>query len=498
MTEPPRFALGTGSVKLPPNRSQRSATSRVASRTTGGGYQQLLELQTQIGNQAMCRLLDSSRSSTPNPLAIQRASGNAAVAEMLRANPPVATAGSREEAEAQRAERSAGAPLSRGGNVRLFNDPAAASVADALGAKAVTWNRNIFFGTNQYRPQTAEGDNLLRHEVAHASEHNPREVHLKTVSKRLDFIRVKKIPIGIHLNLLGAVLSNVDDSKTIREYGERIRPKEEHRDGGHWWVEMGTLDPAQREPTAWTPVESYGWWPSIDRGGGKPLKIWEVLKIKSVPGRLNFDGGTVDPDQGHEPPLGGSYHPVVDYDDQLSYPALRLLYQNRVRRFASSFGGSWNWRFGWGKNCHTFIDRLEASIGARRNDQAAMTLDPRHQIVATETRALKPHEGANAEQVEKSRAAGKFTRLRGLDGIRLQKELQFLTDRGAIEMQDVMTLVASPSHRKNVLLAIGCPAADLKRALANVWNHDFVLANQQDKNVAIPDWNRLFTDPRTF
>ena len=51
--------------------------------------------------------------------------------------------------------------------MQVFNDSAAAQTANALHAKAFTVGQNIGFGDGQYQPDTAHGQRLLMHELAH-------------------------------------------------------------------------------------------------------------------------------------------------------------------------------------------------------------------------------------------------------------------------------------------------------------------------------------------
>ncbi len=52
--------------------------------------------------------------------------------------------------------------------VRVHTDGAAAALADASGASAMTAGGHIAFGEGQYRPRTPWGDGLIAHELAHA------------------------------------------------------------------------------------------------------------------------------------------------------------------------------------------------------------------------------------------------------------------------------------------------------------------------------------------
>jgi hypothetical protein len=52
-------------------------------------------------------------------------------------------------------------------DVRIHADDHAASLSRAVSARAFTVGRDIFFGTGEYRPETADGRELLTHELAH-------------------------------------------------------------------------------------------------------------------------------------------------------------------------------------------------------------------------------------------------------------------------------------------------------------------------------------------
>jgi hypothetical protein len=55
-------------------------------------------------------------------------------------------------------------------DVRMHADGRAAQHADALGARAFAIGRDVWFGTNEFRPGTVEGDALIRHELTHVDQ----------------------------------------------------------------------------------------------------------------------------------------------------------------------------------------------------------------------------------------------------------------------------------------------------------------------------------------
>jgi Domain of unknown function (DUF4157) len=60
-----------------------------------------------------------------------------------------------------------GAPLDQ---VRVHTGDGAAALARAVSARAFTVGQDIFFGQDQYRPGTPEGNELIKHEVAHTQQ----------------------------------------------------------------------------------------------------------------------------------------------------------------------------------------------------------------------------------------------------------------------------------------------------------------------------------------
>src|SRR5262249_47677045 len=53
------------------------------------------------------------------------------------------------------------------GGVRIHTDHEAAQLNRALDARAFATGRDIYFGANEYRPDTADGRRLLAHELTH-------------------------------------------------------------------------------------------------------------------------------------------------------------------------------------------------------------------------------------------------------------------------------------------------------------------------------------------
>lgn len=108
-----------------------------------------------------------ARSQTPDQHSIAHASLRGASAQLGGGTPLPAL-------QRQRYEARLGDRLD---DVRLHTDPAAAALADGVGANAYTLGRDIFFGSGKYQPGTASGDQLMAHEMAHAAQHGAGDRH---------------------------------------------------------------------------------------------------------------------------------------------------------------------------------------------------------------------------------------------------------------------------------------------------------------------------------
>ncbi|MGH9115733.1 MAG: DUF4157 domain-containing protein, partial [Acidimicrobiales bacterium] len=251
----------------------------------------------------------------------------------------------------RRVEPHAGGPLDQ---VRVHTGSDADALTASLGAEALTHGSDVFVSRDHYRPGTERGDSLLAHEAAHATGAAARSglVHLKRSNKYLDFLRIKKKDTHIAREVATRVLGKVGAKGLAEKVITDKQTGEEYDTYGHWWIEAGSL-PDTANLASWHPVESYGWWPSTSVG------LKQTLKIERVEGELN-QGATKDPHHGRAAET--EYHPVLEVDDGADYAAVRDQVIADVRTFAHAFSGSWNWRLGWGKNCHTFIDRLKKKL----------------------------------------------------------------------------------------------------------------------------------------
>jgi Domain of unknown function (DUF4157)/OmpA family len=60
-------------------------------------------------------------------------------------------------------------------DVRVHRDAGAQAAAGAFGANAFTIGRDVYFGNGQYHPESADGDRLLAHELAHVVQQEGRD-----------------------------------------------------------------------------------------------------------------------------------------------------------------------------------------------------------------------------------------------------------------------------------------------------------------------------------
>jgi len=81
------------------------------------------------------------------------------------------------------------------GRVRVHSDPASAKSAQAISARAYTVGHNIVFAAGQYSPHTAEGKQLIAHELTHVIQQQGgagrmvyRDVQTASAEERREFV----------------------------------------------------------------------------------------------------------------------------------------------------------------------------------------------------------------------------------------------------------------------------------------------------------------------
>lgn len=269
----------------------------------------------------------------------------------------------------RRMETAFGADFS---GVRVHTGDDVDVAAAGLQARAFTVGSDVYVRRSEYRPGTAAGDALLAHELTHTlqqggskvrrSTADPLEVrhcvgnrHLAAKKEKvhLDFVRMKRMDPQFS-KIIGKII------------GVDLGGEEEQSGGtyGHWWTEIGNLDPLTNE---FDYDRSYGWWPKDGVGGVKET-------FKGVEGALNA-GETQDPHAGETAPI--EFHPVVEVDTaKESYDQIRQRVTKLIDATAHSYKGKWHWRFGWGKNCHTFQQHLKTKAGIHYQKSKKWLNDP--------------------------------------------------------------------------------------------------------------------------
>lgn len=357
-SETHRVGAGRDRTRRPPTRdgSHPGLRPRMALRSP----EDVLSLQALAGNRAVSRLLSASPSVAPvDHPAEQRAEASpsgftrseAARSGGGRHASPLASGPGRELGAD--AGRRLGMSAEQLESVRLHTGPESDELNEALGSEGFSHGSDIFLSSEHYRPGTAAGDGLLAHEVSHAagSPAGTGQLFMKRTKKHLDFLRFKRKETHIARMLASMALSKIGADK-LADKVSTDSDGDQYDHYGHWWVEAGSLrDPA--DLSSWNPVESWGWWPAHGVG------IAETLKITRVEGLLN-QGDANDPHHGDK--ADTEFHPVMEVEDSEPYEAIRDRVLGKVREFATSFKGSWNWRLAWGKNCHTFQDRMKKKL----------------------------------------------------------------------------------------------------------------------------------------
>lgn len=394
-------------------------------------------------------------------------SGNRSVTALLDRDPVVVDAGHRSEHEAEHAERSPAAELGGGGSapigtggsrlpthvqrsieertgsdlsgLRVHHDRSAETLADSLGAEAVSHGGNVFFGSGQYSPGTSAGQDLLTHEAIHATRHDTNQVHLKRSKKHVDFVRMKRKKTHITRMLTGKALRAVGADQMAEGVEQDLDFY------GHWWVEVGTLSLTGE----WTPVRSYGWWPTDS------VNIAQTLKIERIEGELN-QGDHNDPHHGEDADI--EFHPVMEVDDALGYDTIQQNLLRDIDNFATSFSGSWNWRLSWGKNCHTFQERMKKQLHLHNQKSKQWLRDPN---AGAKQQAAVQAQAKNEffEPWKSMRDAGDF--------INVRPDSYNLPD--TIDLKYLLTL--TDEQKLEILTYIGCNAENLNWFVQSEFGH---------------------------
>lgn len=148
----------------PQEREADDVAGKVVNRTTIGVLRQLEEDQDGLGPQLAQRDLFGRLQGQSNE---RDAEGSPPLSEdTLAQQIESSRSGGRAlpESEQTKMEGAFGADFSK---VRIHTDPEAARLSKNIGARAFTTGPNIFFGQNEYHPESDSGKHLLAHELTH-------------------------------------------------------------------------------------------------------------------------------------------------------------------------------------------------------------------------------------------------------------------------------------------------------------------------------------------
>jgi hypothetical protein len=305
-------------------------------------------------------------------------------------------------------------------NVRIHTGSQSAQLNRSLQADAFTHGSDIYFDSGKYDPKSSGGQQLLAHELTHVVQQgSSHQIHRKaavqvnntlpanriSMKKKkmyLDFVRMKRADPQFS-KIIGGIVGN----QKLKNKGANREGADDTGTYGHWWTELGDME--GNYPGTWAPAESYGWWPS------KSVSTKETFA--GVEGSLN-QGASNDPHHGHSVGGGNMFHPVMELDTGADYTAVRQKVVSDIRKFSKGYKGKWAWRFGWGKNCHTFQQALKKAVGIHNQKGEAWLKKPD----GTESLGAQ---SARERQSEQDEAFNK--KHPGID-FRLTKDIETSTD----------------------------------------------------------------------
>jgi hypothetical protein len=362
--------------------NSRLGLQRALSVPASAANQDMLQLQHQVGLRAIQHVLSQTEKAQPVP---------EAGPEGGRVNSDLQNQVAAARGGGHALDRNVGSQLGEAlgtdfSRVRIHTDSKADTLNRSLAAQAFTTGSDIFFSKGAYNPATQSGKQLLTHELAHVAQQGRAANRVQTkltigpsgdryeaeadriASKAVNGAGASQTDLSVrqnlpanristkksmkHLDFVRMKRSNTHIKKMLlNKLGLGKKPEDAY---GHWWTEIGDLI----GDNDWKPVESYGWWPSQTR-----MSIGKTLE--GVPGVVNstkHDGNATE-DPHHGDPAKTEFHPVMEVDANADYEAVRSEVIGKIRTFVKGFKGSWNWRFGWGKNCHTFQQRLKSAVG---------------------------------------------------------------------------------------------------------------------------------------
>lgn len=293
----------------------------------------------------------------------------------LRSSPGIGAPVHHEGAVLRRMEGAFGADF---GAVRLRTGGEVDLAAEKLQARAFTVGRDVYIRRAEYRPGTTAGDELIAHELTHTLQQGGSRIRRSTV----DPVTIRERVAGAHISPKKEKrhLDFVRMKRLDPEYSRIIKKIIGVGGGGgggggtfgHWWTEVGDRDPITDD---FDFHKSYGWWPHEDADMNGVVDA-----LGGVEGQLNA-GDEQDPHAGETAPI--EFHPVMDVDTAAeTYDQIRTRVTNKIEQVATAYTGSWQWKLGWGKNCHTFQQHLKSKVGLHYQKSNKWLVDPNAMGVA--------------------------------------------------------------------------------------------------------------------
>jgi Domain of unknown function (DUF4157) len=366
-------------------KARRNALPRAQLRLTVGRVDDPAEREADaLASEIVRRLRDGDAGRRePNATAsrIQRATtpdllgGGEVAAESehrLRSSTGVGTPASGSAGVLGRMERAFGADF---GGVRIRTGADVDVAAAGLQARAFTVGGDVYVKRNEYRPGTGAGDELLAHELAHTLQQGGSRIRRRAdplgaaepvvVRQRIRGAHVSFKKEKMHLDFVRMKRMDPQYSKIIgKMVGIDVGEEQSGGTYGHWWTEIGDLDPITNE---FDYKQSYGWWPKDGVSG-----VGETFG--GVEGALNA-GDAQDPHAGEVAPT--EFHPVMEVDTaKETYDQIRKRVTQKIDTVAKAYTGKWHWRLGWGKNCHTFQQHLKTKADVHYQKSKKWLYDP--------------------------------------------------------------------------------------------------------------------------
>ena len=175
------------------------------------------------------------------------------------------------------AEREAGAAEGRAPrgahDVRVHTGPTAATAARSVGARAFTVGRHVVFGEGAYQPETAAGQRLIAHELAHTAQPGPGVIRRKPEAAVADAppAPAPETDAGIAPDADAAVAPDAAPVKAVApiDAGDKGAP-----DGG-------AKPPATKDATAHTDAAADGATPEPEANSAADLATGDIALIDS-------------------------------------------------------------------------------------------------------------------------------------------------------------------------------------------------------------------------